>query len=114
MANCLFCKIVEGTIPAKKVHEDELTLGFHDIAPHAPTHVLLIPKRHIATTNELTNEDRELMGHLLVVATKVAREQGVADTGYRLVMNCNRDAGQTVFHVHLHVLGGRALAWPPG
>ncbi len=114
MADCLFCKIVEGTIPAKKVHEDEHTLAFHDIAPHAPTHVLVIPRRHVPTLNDVTLEDRELMGSLLLSATKVARELGVADSGYRLVMNCNRDAGQTVFHVHVHVLGGRPLAWPPG
>lgn len=114
MADCLFCKIVEGKIPAKKVHEDELTLGFLDIAPHAPTHALVIPKRHIPTLNDVTLEDRELMGALMLSATKVARELGVADSGFRLVLNCNRDAGQTVFHVHVHVLGGRALAWPPG
>lgn len=114
MTDCLFCKIVEGTIPAKKVHDDESCIGFHDINPQAPVHVLFVPKRHIATTNELIPEDRELVGHLTLAAAKYARSQGFADGGYRLVMNCNRDAGQTVFHVHLHVLAGRQLVWPPG
>ena len=114
MADCLFCKIVSGQIPAKKVHEDELCVGFHDISPQAPTHVLFVPKRHIATANELTREDRELAGHLMFCAAKVARENSIADTGYRLVMNTNADAGQTVFHLHLHLLGGRQLGWPPG
>jgi len=114
MSDCLFCRIVEGAIPAKKIHEDALCVGFLDINPQAPTHALFIPKRHIATMNDATPEDRELLGHLTVTAAKYAREAGVADTGYRLVMNTNRDAGQTVFHVHLHVLGGRQLGWPPG
>lgn len=114
MSDCLFCRIVAGTIPAKKVHEDALCLGFHDINPQAPHHVLFIPRRHIATLNESTAEDRELLGHLLVSAAKYARDQGFADTGYRVVLNTNRDAGQTVFHVHAHVLAGRHLTWPPG
>jgi histidine triad (HIT) family protein len=114
MPDCLFCKIVRETIPAKKVHDDELCIGFHDINPQAPTHVLFVPKRHIATTNELTPEDRELVGHLTLAAAKYARAQSFADAGYRLVVNCNRDAGQTVFHVHLHLLAGRQLQWPPG
>jgi len=114
MADCLFCKIVEGTIPAKKVHEDELCIGFADINPQAPLHVLFIPRRHLESANLLTAEDRELFGHLALAATRHAREQGVADAGYRLVVNTNRDAGQTVFHLHLHLLAGRRLAWPPG
>jgi len=112
--DCLFCRIIAGTIPSKKVHEDELCIGFHDISPHAPQHVLFIPKKHIATLNDATSEDRELLGHLMVSAAKYAREAGFADSGYRVVTNTNADAGQTVFHVHLHVLGGRKLAWPPG
>lgn len=112
--DCLFCRIIAGTIPSKKVHEDELCIGFHDISPHAPHHVLFIPKKHIASLNEATSEDRELLGHLMFSAAKYAREAGFADSGYRVVSNTNRDAGQTVFHVHLHVLGGRQLAWPPG
>ena len=114
MSDCLFCKIVAGQIPAKKAHEDELCIGFHDIHPQAPTHVLFIPKKHVATANDLTHEDTALVGHLTVTAAKVAKELGVADAGYRLVMNCNKDGGQTVFHLHLHLLAGRQLTWPPG
>lgn len=114
MSDCLFCRIVSGQVPAKKVHEDALCVGFLDINPQAPTHALFVPRRHVATLNDATAEDRELLGHLLVSAAKVAREQGFADAGYRVVMNTNREAGQTVFHVHLHLLGGRALGWPPG
>lgn len=114
MADCLFCKIIDGQIPAKKVHEDEHCLGFLDINPQAPTHALFIPKRHIATLNEATVEDRELLGHLMFCAAKVAREKGFHESGYRTVVNTNGDGGQTVFHVHLHLLGGRHLAWPPG
>jgi len=114
MSDCLFCKIVEGTIPAKKIHDDELCIGFVDINPQAPTHVLFVPKRHIATVNDLTGEDRELVGHLFVVAADYARQQGISTGGYRLVMNTNRSAGQTVFHIHLHLLGGREFTWPPG
>ncbi len=114
MADCLFCKIVSGHIPAKLVHEDAQCVGFLDINPQAPTHALFIPRRHIASANELTVEDSELVGQLTLAAAKFAREKGLADAGYRLVMNCNADAGQTVFHVHLHLLAGRKLAWPPG
>lgn len=114
MPDCLFCRIVAGQIPAKKVHEDALCIGFLDINPQAPLHALFVPKRHLATLNDATAEDRELFGHLMVCAAKHAREQGVADSGFRLVMNTNPDAGQTVFHVHLHLLGGRHLTWPPG
>lgn len=114
MSDCLFCRIVAGTIPAKKIHEDALCVGFHDINPQAPHHVLFIPKRHVATLNDATAEERELLGHLMVTAAKYAREAGFSDSGYRVVMNTNSDGGQTVFHVHLHVLGGRSLTWPPG
>ncbi|MBE2251044.1 MAG: histidine triad nucleotide-binding protein [Myxococcus sp.] len=112
--DCLFCRIVAGQIPAKKVHEDELCVGFLDINPQAPTHALFVPKRHIATVNDLTSEDRELTGHLVFAAGQYAKAQGVADAGFRLAMNCNSDGGQTVFHLHLHLLAGRALTWPPG
>ncbi|MFZ5468228.1 MAG: histidine triad nucleotide-binding protein [Myxococcota bacterium] len=114
MADCLFCKIRDGQIPAKLVHKDELCFGFEDIRPQAPTHVLLAPTKHIETVNELTAEDRLGVGHLFLCAAKLAKERGHADAGYRLVMNTNRDAGQTVFHIHLHLLGGRPLGWPPG
>ena len=114
MADCLFCKIIEGKVPATKLHEDDQCIGFSDINPQAPLHALFVPKRHIATLNDATLEDRELLGHLMSAAAKVAREKGFADSGYRTVMNCNRAAGQTVFHIHLHLLAGRTLTWPPG
>lgn len=113
-ADCLFCKIIQGQIPAKLVHQDELCIGFADINPQAPLHVLFVPKRHVATLNDATVEDRELLGHLMFCASKVAREKGFSDSGFRVVMNTSRDAGQTVFHVHLHLLAGRQLTWPPG
>lgn len=113
-ADCLFCKIVEGKIPAKLVHDDAHCLGFMDIAPQAPFHALFVPKKHIATVADATIEDRELLGHLMFAASKVARDNGHVDAGFRLVMNTNRDGGQTVFHVHLHLLAGRPLVWPPG
>ena len=114
MSDCLFCRIVAGQIPAKKVHDDASCVGFLDINPQAPHHALFIPRRHIATLNDATPEDRELLGHLSITAAKYARELGIADTGYRLVWNTNSAAGQTVFHIHLHLLGGRQLSWPPG
>ncbi|NRD59413.1 histidine triad nucleotide-binding protein [Corallococcus exiguus] len=113
-SDCLFCKIRDGLIPAKIVYQDEHCLAFEDINPQAPTHVLFIPRKHIATVNDITAEDRELVGNLSMAAAKVARERGHADTGYRVVMNTQRDAGQTVFHIHLHLLAGRTLHWPPG
>lgn len=114
MSDCLFCKIRDGQIPAKIIHRDDLCLGFEDIRPQAPTHVLFVPLTHISTLNDLTVEDRELMGHLHLAAAKYAKERGHSENGYRLVLNTNRDAGQTVFHIHLHLLGGRPLSWPPG
>lgn len=114
MTDCLFCKIAGGQIPADKVHEDAHTVAFRDINPQAPVHVLVVPKRHIATLNDLKPGDAELVGKLLLAAGKVARELGVADSGYRTVLNCNADAGQSVWHVHLHLLGGRTMHWPPG
>lgn len=114
MSDCLFCKIAGGHIPAKLIHEDDKCLGFLDINPQAPTHALFIPRKHVATSNDLTVEDEALVGHLVLSAAKVAREKNLADAGYRLVMNCNRDAGQTVFHLHLHLLAGRVMQWPPG
>ncbi|HJZ87600.1 MAG TPA: histidine triad nucleotide-binding protein [Polyangia bacterium] len=114
MVDCLFCKIRDQQIPAKIAHEDELCLAIHDINPQAPLHVLIIPRQHIATLNDITDAHGELIGHLFRVAAKLAREAGHADTGWRAVFNVNRGAGQSVFHVHLHVLGGRVLGWPPG
>jgi histidine triad (HIT) family protein len=112
--DCLFCKIINKDIPASIVYEDEQCLAFDDINPQAPTHVLIIPKKHIATTNDIAQEDEALVGHLLRVAAQVAKMKGVDESGYRSVVNCNSDAGQEVFHIHVHVLGGRQLAWPPG
>jgi histidine triad (HIT) family protein len=114
MADCLFCKIVEKKIPARVVHEDEGVLAFEDIEPQAPTHLLVIPKKHIPTLNDLAPADEALMGQLFTVAARLARERGFADRGWRAVVNVNRDAHQLVFHVHLHVLAGRGFQWPPG
>ena len=114
MSDCLFCKIVEKQIPAKIVHDDADTLAFEDIQPQAPHHLLVIPKKHIATLNDVTPEDVAIMGRLFTTAAKLAKERGFADRGWRAVVNVNRDAHQLVFHVHLHVLAGRAFQWPPG
>ncbi len=114
MSDCLFCKMVAGEIPADVVYEDDDVLAFRDINPQAPTHVLVIPKEHMATINDLSAVDAQIMGRLFLAAKKVAEQEGIADVGYRTVMNCNEDAGQTVFHIHLHVLGGRRMTWPPG
>jgi histidine triad (HIT) family protein len=110
--DCLFCRIVRREIPAKVVHEDEHTLAFRDIDPKAPTHVLVIPKVHVSTLNDAT--DPAFVGRLLLAAKEIAAAEGIADRGYRTVINCGTGAGQTVFHLHLHLLGGRHLAWPPG
>jgi histidine triad (HIT) family protein len=112
--SCLFCRIIAGEIPGKFLYQDDRMVVLQDINPQAPLHVLVIPRKHVATLNDLSQEDDGLIGEMLRRAAIVAREHGVADSGYRAVFNCNRDAGQTVFHIHLHVLGGRSLAWPPG
>jgi histidine triad (HIT) family protein len=112
MTDCLFCKIVSGAIAAAKVWEDGRFIAFRDIAPQAPTHVLVIPRQHVASLDAATDSD--LMGGLMLAAAHVARLEGVAASGYRTVINTNRDAQQAVFHVHVHVLGGRSLTWPPG
>lgn len=114
MSECLFCKIVEKKIPAKLVLEDEHTLAFDDINPQAPIHTLVIPKRHVSAIQDLGMGDESLFARLLISCTKVATLKGVQESGYRLVANTGRDAGQTVFHLHVHVLGGRRMAWPPG
>lgn len=112
--SCLFCRIVAGEIPAKKVYEDDTLLAFEDINPQAPTHVLVIPKLHVATLNDLGAEHDGLIGAMVRRAAAIAEARGFAARGFRTVFNCNAAAGQTVFHIHLHVLGGRPLAWPPG
>jgi len=114
MADCLFCRIVNREIPGSIVYEDDQVLAFNDINPQAPTHVLLIPKRHIESLNALEPDDDRLVGELVRRAAAIAKERGLAAGGFRTVFNTNRDAGQTVFHVHLHLLGGRSLSWPPG
>ena len=112
--SCLFCKIVAGEIPSAKVHEDELVLAFDDINPRAPVHQLIIPKRHIASAAELTEDDAALLGRLFAVAAELARAAGLHASGYRLVTNVGADGGQSVDHLHFHLLGGRAMTWPPG
>jgi len=112
--DCLFCKILNGDIPADIIYESDSAIAFRDINPQAPTHVLIIPRKHVATINDLNEEDQEIVGSLYLAAKDIARAEGISDAGYRAVMNCNEGAGQSVFHIHLHVLGGRALGWPPG
>lgn len=114
MADCLFCKILNGEMDSDIVHEDDHVVGFRDINPQAPHHVLFIPREHIATLNDLDEGHVELMGRLFLAAKQYAGENGIADDGYRTVVNCNEGAGQSVFHVHLHLLGGRPMTWPPG
>jgi Diadenosine tetraphosphate (Ap4A) hydrolase and other HIT family hydrolases len=113
-ADCVFCKIAQGEIKADVVWEDEGVLAFRDLNPQAPVHLLVIPKRHIATLNDMTADDQSLIGALLFAAKEVASAEGIAEAGYRTVLNCNAAGGQSVFHVHLHLLGGRQLTWPPG
>lgn len=110
--SCLFCKIIAGEIPATKVYEDETSIAFRDINPQAPTHVLVIPRKHIESLSEMTEEDETLVGHIARVCGEIAKQENL--TGYRTVINTGAEAGQSIFHVHAHVLGGRALAWPPG
>ncbi|MGC4122872.1 MAG: histidine triad nucleotide-binding protein [Myxococcales bacterium] len=114
MDACIFCLIRDGKIPAKKVYEDDRAVAFEDVNPQAPTHVLVIPRKHITSLNELEAGDEALVGHLFSVGKQIAKERGVDGTGWRTVINTNQDAGQTVFHIHLHVLGGRSMRWPPG
>lgn len=114
MADCLFCRIIAREIPASIVYEDDRVLAFNDINPQGPTHVLVIPKRHIPTLNDLTPEDDAIVGELVRRGAAIARERGHDAGGFRTVFNTNGDAGQTVFHIHLHLIGGRSLGWPPG
>jgi histidine triad (HIT) family protein len=112
--DCLFCKIVAGTLPSMKLHEDDLVIAFRDIAPRAPTHVLVIPREHIASAADLTDADAPMLGRLFATAANLARTEGIAEAGYRLVSNVGRWGGQTVDHLHVHLLGGRSFDWPPG
>ena len=111
--DCLFCKIVAGEIPADIVYESDTALAFRDINPQAPVHVLVIPRKHIATINDIAEDEQALVGSLYTAAREIAAAEGIADDGYRAVMNCNESAGQSVFHIHLHVLGGKPMGWPP-
>lgn len=114
MADCLFCGIASGEVPADVVHDDEWVLAFRDIDPKAPVHLLVIPRKHIASVMELEPEDGEAMGRAMLAARRLARENGLSERGFRIAVNCGPDAGQSVSHVHLHLLGGRSLGWPPG
>ena len=114
MSDCLFCKVLDGEIPADIVYESDSAIAFRDINPQAPTHVLIIPRQHIATINDIADGDQAVIGSLYAAAREIAKAEGIADDGYRAVMNCNEAAGQTVFHIHLHLIGGRTLDWPPG
>ena len=114
MAKCIFCRMVDGEIQPDVVYEDEEVLAFRDTNPQSPTHVLLIPKEHIATTNDLDESNAAIVGRLYLAARQVAANEGIAERGYRMVMNCNPEAGQSVYHIHLHLLGGRPMNWPPG
>ena len=114
MSDCLFCKIIDGDIKGDIVYQDDDVLVFNDVNPQAPVHVLIIPKKHISTVNDIEAGDEIIMGKLFSVAKLIASQHGIADDGYRLVVNCNEKAGQTVFHIHMHLLGGRNMSWPPG
>ncbi|HEB97725.1 MAG TPA: histidine triad nucleotide-binding protein [Sedimenticola thiotaurini] len=114
MEECLFCKMIAGEIQPDVLYQDDDVLAFRDINPQAPFHALIVPKRHIATLNDLGEEDAELMGRLLLAAKRVAADAGIAEAGYRTLINCNAEGGQVVFHIHLHLLGGRPMGWPPG
>lgn len=112
--NCIFCKIIAGEIPSKKVYEDDVCVAFNDISPQAPTHILVIPREHFASLDEAESKHKEVLGHLLLSAAEIARQIGFAKNGYRVVINTNDDGGQTVFHLHVHLLGGRQFIFPPG
>ena len=112
--DCIFCKIAAGDVDADIIYQSDELVGFRDLNPQAPTHVLIIPRRHISTINDITESDAELIGQLFVAAKEIAAQEGISEPGYRVTMNCNAGAGQSVFHVHLHLLGGRQFTWPPG
>ncbi len=114
MSDCLFCKMVSGEITPDTVYENDDVLAFRDIDPQAPTHVLVVPKQHIARLNDLSDDNAGLIGEMMLAAVQVARQEGISEQGYRTLLNCNADGGQTVFHIHLHLLGGRVMRWPPG
>ena len=114
MEDCLFCKIVAGDIPSTKVYEDDKVYAFNDIEPQATIHIIIVPKMHISSSNAMTDDNAEVIGHIFAVAAKIAKEKGFAEKGWRIVNNCGEDGGQTVGHIHFHLLAGRNLGWPPG
>lgn len=114
MSDCVFCRIASGEIPAALVYQDDQIVAFEDLNPQAPLHILVIPRRHIASMNEVSGDDASLLGSMLIVAKELAGQRGIDQSGYRTVLNCNEDGGQTVWHLHLHLLGGRSMGWPPG
>ena len=114
MSDCIFCKIIEKKVPARIVYEDDSVFAFEDVNPQAPVHTLIVPKKHISTLLDLKEEDSGLIGHIFKVAAKIAKDKGIAERGFRTVVNCNPESGQTVYHLHFHILGGRHMHWPPG
>ncbi len=112
--DCVFCKIIAGEIPSSLVYQDDTLVAFNDIQPQAPVHLLVVPKRHIPSMNAMREQDAELLGHIFLIARRLAKQHGLEEKGYRLVNNCGADGGQAVFHFHVHLLGGRAMEWPPG
>lgn len=114
MGDCIFCKIVEKKLPAKIVYEDDIVIAFDDISPQAPVHTLIIPRKHISTLMDIKDDELNLLGYMIKIARKIAKDRGIADRGFRLVTNCNPESGQSVYHIHLHMLGGRRMHWPPG
>ena len=114
MSNCIFCKIIAGELPGKIVYEDDKCLAFDDVSPKAPVHTLVVPREHIPTMNDLADKHKELLGHLCMVVAKVAGIKKIKDPGFRVVINCNQAGGQMVYHLHIHVMGGRQMSWPPG
>jgi len=114
MEDCLFCKIINGEVKSSKVYEDENVFAFRDINPQAPVHILVVPKVHISTLNDIEEKNRDIIGYITYISKCIAEKEGLKERGYRIVLNCNREAGQTVFHIHLHLLGGRPMGWPPG
>ncbi|NLM35825.1 MAG: histidine triad nucleotide-binding protein [Clostridiales bacterium] len=114
MADCIFCKIIKGEIPSEKVYENENVIAFKDINPAAPVHILIIPRKHISSINDIEEMDSNIIGEIFLAAKEIARQLGIAEDGYRVVSNCGEKAGQTVMHLHYHLIGGRSLTWPPG
>ena len=112
--DCLFCKIAAGDTPADIIYQDDTVVAFRDVAPQAPTHILVIPRQHIATVNDIKEGSDQIMGYMTRTAVRLALKEGIAESGYRLVLNCNEQGGQTVYHIHMHLIGGRQLDWPPG